>query len=97
MTADAAKDVLTGGAAAVYGADAVAGVVNFIMNDKFQGVQGEINYNFYNHDQGNPKGVADVVRGRSATSQRDNLLVFTSKFTHLLHQQPSQSVPSTRY
>ena len=25
-------DVLTGGASAVYGADAVAGVVNFIMN-----------------------------------------------------------------
>ena len=28
-------EVLTGGASAVYGADAVAGVVNFIMNDKF--------------------------------------------------------------
>ena len=61
-------EVLTGGASAVYGSDAIAGVVNFIMNDKFQGVQGEINYNFYNHDQGNPKGVADVVRGRSATN-----------------------------
>ncbi|MBV8238705.1 MAG: TonB-dependent receptor plug domain-containing protein, partial [Sphingomonas sp.] len=32
-------DVLTGGAAAVYGADAVAGVVNFILNDDFKGVQ----------------------------------------------------------
>jgi outer membrane receptor protein involved in Fe transport len=32
-------DVLTGGAAAVYGADAVAGVVNFILNDNFNGVQ----------------------------------------------------------
>ncbi|MFL0415849.1 TonB-dependent receptor plug domain-containing protein, partial [Sphingomonas sp. 179-A 2A2 NHS] len=31
-------DVLTGGAAAVYGADAVAGVVNFILNDDFEGV-----------------------------------------------------------
>ncbi|MEE4450984.1 TonB-dependent receptor domain-containing protein [Novosphingobium resinovorum] len=33
-------DVLTGGAAAVYGADAVAGVVNFILNDDFEGVRG---------------------------------------------------------
>ena len=33
-------DVLTGGAAAVYGADAVAGVVNFILNDDFQGIRG---------------------------------------------------------
>jgi len=33
-------DVLTGGAAAVYGADAVAGVVNFILNDEFEGIRG---------------------------------------------------------
>jgi len=32
-------DVLTGGAAAVYGADAVAGVVNFILNTDFEGVE----------------------------------------------------------
>jgi len=34
----------------VYGADAVAGVVNFVMNDHFQGVRFEGNYNFYQHD-----------------------------------------------
>ena len=33
-------DVLTGGAAAVYGADAVAGVVNFVLDDEFEGVKG---------------------------------------------------------
>ena len=32
-------EVLTGGASSVYGADAVAGVVNFIYNDSFEGVQ----------------------------------------------------------
>ncbi len=37
-------DVLTGGAAAVYGADAVAGVVNFIINDDFEGIQATGNY-----------------------------------------------------
>jgi iron complex outermembrane recepter protein len=37
-------DVLTGGAAAVYGADAIAGVVNFIINDKFEGLQASANY-----------------------------------------------------
>ena len=37
-------DVLTGGAAAVYGADAIAGVVNFVINDKFDGVQASANY-----------------------------------------------------
>lgn len=37
-------DILTGGAAAVYGADAVAGVVNFIINDDFEGIQANANY-----------------------------------------------------
>jgi len=32
-------DIVTGGASAVYGADAVAGVVNFIMKKDFQGVE----------------------------------------------------------
>lgn len=31
-------DVITGGAGAAYGADAVAGVVNFIMKDDFEGI-----------------------------------------------------------
>jgi len=44
-------DVLTGGASSVYGADAVAGVVNFVMNDHFEGVKLDINASAYQHDQ----------------------------------------------
>jgi outer membrane receptor protein involved in Fe transport len=43
-------DVLTGGASSVYGADAVAGVVNFVMDDQFEGVRIDTNYSFYNHN-----------------------------------------------
>lgn len=32
-------DIVTGGASAVYGSDAVAGVVNFILKDDFEGVE----------------------------------------------------------
>ena len=32
-------DVLTGGASAVYGSDAIAGVVNFILDDRFTGLR----------------------------------------------------------
>ena len=39
-------DVLTGGASAVYGADAVAGVVNFVLNTQFEGVKVDANYGF---------------------------------------------------
>lgn len=61
-------EVMTGGAGAVYGADAVAGVVNFIMIDNFEGVQVELNGSGYNHQQNNPRGVADIVAGRAATN-----------------------------
>jgi len=37
-------DVLTGGASATYGADAVAGVVNFIMDTHFEGVKASFDY-----------------------------------------------------
>ena len=46
-------DVLTGGASAVYGADAVAGVVNFVMNDHFEGVRIDANASMYNHGNHN--------------------------------------------
>lgn len=39
-------DVLTGGAAAVYGADAVAGVVNFVIDDEFEGLKVTGNYEY---------------------------------------------------
>lgn len=55
-------EVLTGGASAVYGSDAISGVVNFIMNDKFEGLQIDVNHSFYNHRQQNPQGTADAVR-----------------------------------
>ena len=52
-------DILTGGASAVYGSDAVAGVVNFIMKKDFEGVQVTSQYNFYWHenDYGGPGDV----------------------------------------
>lgn len=42
-------DVLTGGASSTYGADAVAGVVNFVMKDNFEGVRVDANAGIYNH------------------------------------------------
>src|SRR5207249_10298146 len=47
-------DVLTGGASSVYGADAVAGVVNFIMDTNFTGIRFDGQYSFYQHDNNCP-------------------------------------------
>ena len=49
-------EVLTGGASAVYGADAVAGVVNFILNTHFEGVKIEAGYHFQPAQQRQPGG-----------------------------------------
>ncbi|HEY3811610.1 MAG TPA: TonB-dependent receptor [Caulobacteraceae bacterium] len=46
-------DVVTGGASAVYGSDAVAGVVNFIMKKDFEGLRIDVQYGFDQHDQHN--------------------------------------------
>jgi len=43
-------DILTGGASSVYGADAVAGVVNFVLNTHFEGVQINAGYHFQQHN-----------------------------------------------
>jgi iron complex outermembrane recepter protein len=46
-------DVVTGGASATYGSDAIAGVVNFILKKDFQGIQIDGQYGFNDHDQHN--------------------------------------------
>jgi outer membrane receptor protein involved in Fe transport len=55
-------EILTGGASAVYGADAVAGVVNIVLKKNFSGVEFESNYSFNQHNQHNE--VANVVSKR---------------------------------
>lgn len=46
-------DILTGGASAVYGADAVAGVVNFVLDKDFEGIRGGIQFGAYQHNNNN--------------------------------------------
>lgn len=63
-------EVLTGGASAVYGSDAVAGVVNFIMKKDFEGIQIDAQYGFYQHtnDYDGPGNLRSVIAGRAATN-----------------------------
>jgi len=38
------------------------------MNDRFEGVQIDVDHSFFNHQQQNSQGVADVVAARAATN-----------------------------
>jgi len=70
-------EVLSGGASAVYGADAVAGVINFIMNDNFEGVRLDAQYSLYQHK--NDSDVADIVRARNFNLPESNITDGTTR------------------
>lgn len=63
-------EVLTGGASAVYGSDAIAGVVNFIMRRDFEGIEIDAQYGFnqHNNDYDGVGNVRNVIAGRAATN-----------------------------
>jgi outer membrane receptor protein involved in Fe transport len=50
-------DVLTGGASSVYGADAVAGVVNFIMDTNYRGLRIDAQASTFMHDNRTDQGI----------------------------------------
>jgi iron complex outermembrane receptor protein len=54
-------EVLTGGASSTYGADAVAGVVNFKLNNHFEGVKLVADAGLYQHHNNNQDGVEDAI------------------------------------
>lgn len=65
-------EVLTGGASAVYGSDAVAGVVNFILKDDFEGA--EVNFGYEITQDGDaPILSTDVTLGANLYDGRGNV------------------------
>jgi len=55
-------EVLTGGASATYGSDAVAGVVNFVMKHNFQGVQIDGQVGIAQHSQNDEQGIQGLLK-----------------------------------
>lgn len=60
-------EVITGGASSTYGADAVSGVVNFIMNRDFEGIQADAQVSFYQHNNDN-EPIQDLLDSRGFAS-----------------------------
>lgn len=54
-------EVVTGGASAIYGSDAIAGVVNFVLKDKFEGVTARGQYNI--SERGDNRNYAGSITG----------------------------------
>ena len=54
-------EVITGGASAVYGSDALAGVINFILKKDFEGVQFDAQYGQSKESDGNTTDLSMIV------------------------------------
>lgn len=67
-------EVITGGAAAVYGADAMAGVVNFILRDDFTGFEFDIQSGLSGEGDGAETSVSALV-GADLADGRGNVMV----------------------
>jgi iron complex outermembrane recepter protein len=69
-------DLITGGASAVYGSDAITGVVNFVLNDDFEGFQVSAGYRetIPYHD-GNTYSV-DILAGTKYADGRGHVTAF---------------------
>jgi outer membrane receptor protein involved in Fe transport len=76
-------EVLTGGASSTYGADAVAGVVNFVMNTHFEGVKVEASYGLYDHDNHN-SSIQSVLAGSNITTPSNVHSGFTKDLNIIL-------------
>ncbi len=64
-------EVLTDGASAIYGSDAIGGVINVILKENYQGAQFSLNYGISDHDDGERQG-ASFVFGQ--TSDKGSIL-----------------------
>lgn len=67
-------DVITGGASAVYGSDAMSGVVNFLSQDYFDGIKGDVQYGASTRGD-TDKTSASLALGSSFGEERGHVLL----------------------
>jgi iron complex outermembrane receptor protein len=73
-------EIITGGASAVYGSDAIAGAVNFILRDDFEGLEVSTQYGETSESDG--KSVQyDVMFGSNFAEDRGNVTMYASHST----------------
>lgn len=72
-------EIITGGAASTYGADAIAGVVNFIMRDNFEGFAWDGQYRITEQGDGQEWGT-DFTMGGNFADGRGNAVMNVSFF-----------------
>ncbi|HET9396851.1 MAG TPA: TonB-dependent receptor plug domain-containing protein, partial [Nitrospiraceae bacterium] len=83
-------DIVTGGASAVYGSDAIAGAVNFILKDDFEGVDISTDFSQFDEKDGDLRS-ASFVMGANVADGRGNIVLgmnWTDREAVLLGDRP---------
>jgi len=70
-------DIVTGGASAVYGSDAIAGAVNFILDDSFSGVEARAQYGENERGDGRQRKY-DITFGANSADRKGNVVASLS-------------------
>lgn len=73
-------EVISGGASAAYGSDALAGVANFILDDSFEGVQVDAQYGVTDRDDGASESYSLTLGGDIADG-RGNVVLSLGRST----------------
>lgn len=76
-------EVISGGASAAYGSDALAGVANFILNDRFQGFQFDSQYGITDRSDGRTESYS-VTLGGNFDENRGNAVFSIGRSTRAL-------------
>lgn len=83
-------DVVTGGASAVYGSDAMAGAINFILRDDFEGIEASTDYTVSDESDGDIYTI-DVLLGSGLADDRGHVVLgmnYTKREPVLLNDRP---------
>lgn len=72
-------DIVTGGASAAYGSDAVSGVVNIVLDNRFEGLKGDVQYGISTYGDVSSPG-ASLTAGRAFADGRLHIVASADYF-----------------
>lgn len=83
-------DVVTGGRSAVYGSDAVSGVINFVTKQNYEGLETNANYRLTGYDDGGTFNTY-VLAGKNFADGRGNITIYADYIKRSAIKQSARS------
>jgi len=78
-------EIITGGASATYGSDAIAGVINFKLRQRFSGVEVDVTHGATTHGDGATNHISALIGGNFADGRGNALVDFEYSGRGVVH------------